>query len=319
MLALTDWEFSHLGDPTEDWSFLLSMRGARTMPREEWLALIRDEVGVEVDADALRYWRAFNFFKGACANRSCLRGVRRRQPGAQHGADRHRRCSRRSCASWPTSSPAIGCLTLLGPAERRRILLGTGRIVSAPVTSARDLRWPDLVWSHFSRPRFGAFDERVAAAAAAGFAGIGLFAPEYERLRDEEGRTAKDIGRQLDDHGLALADIETVHGWASTGDAAAECARREELAYELADELGCRYLQAIGPYDGSVERGRRRRSARCVTGPPPTACSSASSGCRTRTSPPPPMPRRSSRRPGGQRRLLRRHLAPPTRGRRRRA
>ncbi len=41
VLAVTDWEFSHLGDPTEDWSFLLSMRGARTMPLEDWLALIR--------------------------------------------------------------------------------------------------------------------------------------------------------------------------------------------------------------------------------------------------------------------------------------
>jgi aminoglycoside phosphotransferase (APT) family kinase protein len=72
VLALTDWEFSHLGDPTEDWSFLISMRGARTMPREDWLALISGEVGVEVDAVQLRYWRVFNFFKGACANRTCL-------------------------------------------------------------------------------------------------------------------------------------------------------------------------------------------------------------------------------------------------------
>ena len=71
-------------------------------------------------------------------------------------------------------------------------------------------------------------------------------------MRDEEGRSARDIGRQLDDHGLALAEIETLHGWASTGAAAAECARREALAYELADELGCRHLQAIGPYEGSV-------------------------------------------------------------------
>jgi sugar phosphate isomerase/epimerase len=118
--------------------------------------------------------------------------------------------------------------------------------------SAHDLQWPDLVWSHFSRPRFGAFDERVAAAGAAGFAGIGLFAPEYARLRDEEGRTAKDLGRQLGDHGLVLAEIETVHGWASTGETAAESRRREDLAYELADELGVRYLQAIGPYEGTV-------------------------------------------------------------------
>ena len=126
-------------------------------------------------------------------------------------------------------------------------------IVSAPVKAARDLQWPDLVWSHFSRPRFGGFDERVSAAAAAGFAGIGLFALEYERLRDEEGRSAKDIGVQLDDHGLVLAEVETVHGWASSGEEAAECRRREALAYELADELGVRYLQAIGPYDGAVD------------------------------------------------------------------
>jgi len=73
VLAFTDWEFSHLGDPTEDWSFLLSMRGARTMTRDEWLSLVRREIGVEPSAAELRYWQAFNFFKGACANRSCLR------------------------------------------------------------------------------------------------------------------------------------------------------------------------------------------------------------------------------------------------------
>jgi aminoglycoside phosphotransferase (APT) family kinase protein len=73
VLAFTDWEFSHLGDPTEDWAFLVSMRGARTMAFDDWMQLIRQETGVELDADVLRYWRAFNFFKGACANRSCLR------------------------------------------------------------------------------------------------------------------------------------------------------------------------------------------------------------------------------------------------------
>ena len=50
------------------------------------------------------------------------------------------------------------------------------------------LRWPDLVWSHFSRPRFDDFDGRVRAAAAAGFAGIGLYTQAYGRMRDE-GRT----------------------------------------------------------------------------------------------------------------------------------
>ena len=129
--------------------------------------------------------------------------------------------------------------------------------------SARDLRWPDLVWSHFSRPRSGGFDERVAAAAAAGFAGIGIYAPEYERLRDEEHRTAKDIGRQLDDHGLVLAEVDTVSGWASTGGPSAACRHREDLAYELADELGVRCLQAIGPYEGTLHEAAVGFGALC--------------------------------------------------------
>jgi aminoglycoside phosphotransferase (APT) family kinase protein len=80
VLAFTDWEFSHLGDPTEDWSFLLSMRGSRTMSTEEWLTLIRREIGVEPTAEELRYWQVFNFFKGACANRSCLRAFATANP-----------------------------------------------------------------------------------------------------------------------------------------------------------------------------------------------------------------------------------------------
>ncbi len=129
--------------------------------------------------------------------------------------------------------------------------------------SARDLQWPDLVWSHFSRPRFGAFDERVEAAAAAGFAGIGLYSPEYERLRHEEGRSAKDIARQLDDVGIVVAEIETLSGWADAGGPSEECRHREQLAYEMADELGCRYMQAIGPYDGTVAEAAEAFAALC--------------------------------------------------------
>ena len=64
VLAFTDWEFSHLGDPAEDWSFLLSMRGARTMPLEDWLTLLRREVDVQVSADEMRYWRGVQPLQG---------------------------------------------------------------------------------------------------------------------------------------------------------------------------------------------------------------------------------------------------------------
>jgi aminoglycoside phosphotransferase (APT) family kinase protein len=72
VVAVTDWEFAHLGDPAEDWAFCLTMRGVRTMPRERWLALFRAHAGVELSDDEWRYWEAFNLFKGACANRTCL-------------------------------------------------------------------------------------------------------------------------------------------------------------------------------------------------------------------------------------------------------
>jgi len=72
IVALTDFEFCHLGDPAEDWSFCLTMRGVRTMPRPRWLALFAEHAGVELSDEQWRYWEAFNLFKGACANRTCL-------------------------------------------------------------------------------------------------------------------------------------------------------------------------------------------------------------------------------------------------------
>ena len=72
VVAITDWEFAHLGDPAEDWAFCLTMRGARTLSRVQWIELFRDRAGFELDDDGWRYWEAFNLFKGACANRTCL-------------------------------------------------------------------------------------------------------------------------------------------------------------------------------------------------------------------------------------------------------
>lgn len=125
--------------------------------------------------------------------------------------------------------------------------------MTAP-TARRPLAWPDLVLSHFSRPRFGGFDERLAAAAGAGFAGIGLYVYEFERLRDEEGRSPAQIAAQLAEHGLQLAEIEALRDWwTTTGDAHTEYRRAEALAVQMADGIGARYLQVIGPYDCGFE------------------------------------------------------------------
>jgi len=128
----------------------------------------------------------------------------------------------------------------------------------------RDLGFGDLVWSHFSRPRFGGFDDRVAAAAAAGMDGIGLYVFEYERLRTEEGRSAADIRGVLDRHGVCLADVEVSRGWSATeGDDVEYSKRIEALAFEMADEFGVRYLQAIGSYAGGVHHAAEAFAGLC--------------------------------------------------------
>jgi aminoglycoside phosphotransferase (APT) family kinase protein len=72
ILALTDWEFAHVGDPAEDWSSCVSMQGSRTMSRDAWRALIEREAGVRMAAEQWDYWEAFNLYKHACASRTCL-------------------------------------------------------------------------------------------------------------------------------------------------------------------------------------------------------------------------------------------------------
>jgi len=132
------------------------------------------------------------------------------------------------------------------------------------MTNPRELGFGDLVWSHFSRPRFGGFDERVAAAGAAGMDGIGLYVFEYERLRTEEGRSAADIRGVLERHGVCLADVEVSRGWSATeGDDVGYSKRIEELAYEMADEFGVRYLQAIGSYSGELDHAAEAFAGLC--------------------------------------------------------
>jgi aminoglycoside phosphotransferase (APT) family kinase protein len=85
VLAFTDWEFSHLGDPMEDWVYLVTMRGSRTMSAEEWRGLFEREAGVRVTDRDLTYWSAFNYFKGACANATCRRVFATTNPAPNMG------------------------------------------------------------------------------------------------------------------------------------------------------------------------------------------------------------------------------------------
>jgi sugar phosphate isomerase/epimerase len=108
-----------------------------------------------------------------------------------------------------------------------------------------------LVLAHGSLRKAG-FPERVAAAAAAGFDGLGLHAREYGRLR-AEGWSDGDIRNTLDEHGIALVEIETAVGWDDPPDIRPpDGFRREELAYALADAVGARHLVAVGSLAGGL-------------------------------------------------------------------
>src|SRR5262245_45168197 len=99
---------------------------------------------------------------------------------------------------------------------------GEGRGLA--MTLGRD----DLIASYFTLtgssvmepPRFS-FDERVEAAAAAGFAGVGLMVTDYEAMRTA-GRSAADLQAVADSHGVAVAELEFLYDWHTDGERGAE-------------------------------------------------------------------------------------------------
>src|SRR5579885_1275663 len=102
----------------------------------------------------------------------------------------------------------------------------------------------DLIASHFTLtgtpapalPRFS-FAQRVAAAAAAGFDGIGLFTGHWE-----DGMTAAQMRRIADDHGIVVAELEWLTDWWCEGERARASREYEQRMYEAADVLGSRHL-----------------------------------------------------------------------------
>ena len=125
----------------------------------------------------------------------------------------------------------------------------------------RSLRADDLVLSHFSLDRNHPIGDRIEHAGAAGFAGIGLYAGQFIRLR-ESGFTITELRDLLDAAGVCLAEIEVLAGWGSATPPDAYWAF-EETVWELVEAFESRYVQAIGPYDGSIADAADRFGAVC--------------------------------------------------------
>jgi sugar phosphate isomerase/epimerase len=126
-----------------------------------------------------------------------------------------------------------------------------------------DLGPDDLILSHFSLGRFRPFEERVRAAAEAGFAAMGLYVGDYERLRAEGARDA-DLRAVLDQYGMRVVEIEALRGWSATGDERDAYRKTEQSAFAMSDALGPgHHVQVVGPYAGTLDDAAEAFAALC--------------------------------------------------------
>ena len=108
----------------------------------------------------------------------------------------------------------------------------------------------DLVLCPGTVPK-ATFRARVAAAAAGGFSGIGLWLPHRGRAH-AEGLSDADMRAILDDHALVVTDIEAITDFGlcfrGGADAAREPTAQERLAYEVASAVGATTVTVVeGP------------------------------------------------------------------------
>jgi sugar phosphate isomerase/epimerase len=108
----------------------------------------------------------------------------------------------------------------------------------------------DLISSHYTlaggspvEPARYDFTTRVAAAASAGFTGIGLHWAEYDTAL-AAGMTDASMHAVLDEHGIGVPELEFVWGWgARPGDPQrAEGLGYEDRCYAIADAFGSRVV-----------------------------------------------------------------------------
>jgi sugar phosphate isomerase/epimerase len=114
--------------------------------------------------------------------------------------------------------------------------------------AGRPLGRDDLIASYFTLAGAGygsparfSFTERVAAAAAVGFAGIGMSASDYAAWR-AGGWTDADLRGLHEDRGVQLTELEFVRGWARADERATWARQIEDQLYAIADALGARHI-----------------------------------------------------------------------------
>ncbi|QRP47896.1 sugar phosphate isomerase/epimerase [Amycolatopsis sp. FDAARGOS 1241] len=103
-----------------------------------------------------------------------------------------------------------------------------------------------LSGSGFTEPARFSLADRCAAAAAAGFTGIGLHTNDLSPTSSVDPIRA---------HGLELVEIEFLSGWA-LGTDLATVTSTEQRAFAVADQVGARYLSAGEYHSGPLNFAR---------------------------------------------------------------
>ncbi len=106
------------------------------------------------------------------------------------------------------------------------------------------------------------FRARVEAAAAAGYAGIGM-RPSFYRQARREGATDVQLRAILDEHDVEVAELEVLSGWAQGGEIGAKSRAYEDRLFEIADTLGGRHMIANSELEGPLEVTAERFYALC--------------------------------------------------------
>lgn len=102
---------------------------------------------------------------------------------------------------------------------------------------------PPLVISSYTLGTTVPFVDRVAAAAGAGFEGIGLRAENYWDALDA-GLSAAEMAGIAAAAGTPVLEVEYLTGWGTAADRTAEQQRKERTVFEMARTFGVRHLNA---------------------------------------------------------------------------
>ena len=72
IVALTDWEQSHLGDPMKDWASGLWRAVDNLLPRDEMFSIYTEASGIPIDEERIRYYTAFIDAQYVCTSHPVL-------------------------------------------------------------------------------------------------------------------------------------------------------------------------------------------------------------------------------------------------------